>query len=188
VGDLDDDGTAEVFIDISIHEEGSDPEQSELLTLRDGKVVPWSALAVSSVEDVDGDGRLDLWTRGPYAGLEIPDALGSHGLIPPFFLAHGLPGTAPTLGDPAARRSVERTCSPRHSFVVEACIKHTDYYSFDGLGLAVVCARARGASAEAVERDLGTCCHSYVEKPEKIDQCPSSLLAAAAVEPPVLLR
>lgn len=82
-----------------------------LWTVREGRVVPYGptrAVPVLEHRDIDGDGRPDLYTHGPYVA-EAPGPCGRNGwvLTGPRFLLHARPDGGFSATDAAARRGLD---------------------------------------------------------------------------------
>lgn len=162
-------------------------KRGQVWTVRDGRIRLYSsarAFAVESAADVDGDGRLDLATRGPYADLVV-NRCGSGEAYPavgPLLIARSVPnggfewvrGTR----DAGCTRAPDRILAPdpaRPAFVDSAASARN-----------VACARLWGAAAAPIERQLREGC-GLVGSCSRCDDA-ELLVRWARVQPPVRFR
>jgi len=139
-----------------------------LFTARGGVVAPYPAakgIDVAAVEDVDGDGRPDLLTAGPFPPdpeIVCGDWKGSND--PPLLLAAHARGDGTfSFDDAAAIAYAKKECpEPPKAIIV-------DTYSFDNLR-NVRCARLWGASPAALTAAIRKTCRL----PPKKTGCPPS--------------
>ncbi|APR86813.1 hypothetical protein A7982_12162 [Minicystis rosea] len=152
--DYDGDGDDEVLLRTSHGSWSAGESEGHVMTARGGTVTryaPAASIDVAGVEDVDGDGRPDLLTFGPYrpetqwCSFE-PDPAGRVELV-----AHALPGGDFSLKDAAASAFAKRACPAKPTALTVD--------KFDaGSMTAVRCARLWGRSeAEAVRAIRRTC-------------------------------
>lgn len=131
---------------------------------------PAPGATILTVTDADHDGRPDFVVADPY---ELGDSVCTYEAAPGW-LAHSLPGGTFSRDDAVARRYGREACADAEDPAVGFSL------------LAVACARARGATQEAVERDLRLRCGA--RRARRRPECAAlpELLRAAAVTPPVL--
>ncbi len=137
-------------------------ERSDVWKVSADQLVPHEAarrvaggLGLRSARDVDGDGRVDLVTEGPYRAVVAlacggPDVAAL--LEGPELLAHALADGSFALDDAVAMAHQRRVCPGRPSSIVLASPKPALV-----LGAAsrnVACARMLGASTDEVVREL----------------------------------
>jgi hypothetical protein len=125
-----------------------------LWTARDGRVAPYGptrAVPVLEHRDVDGDGRPDLYTHGPYVA-EAPGPCGRNGwtLTGPRFLLHARADGSFSATDGAARAGLD--CGPSG----DASNAGAEAYRLGVLRAAreVVCTRVRDPHAPALRSSL----------------------------------
>jgi len=182
--DFDGDGDPEVIVSGSANEEGYNPNFHEIWTFKDGAVVPYApakGLVFDDVADLDDDGRPDLLTRGPFAAVEAPSAMGdAYPISPLLFAAHSRPGGAFVQGDAASIAYAKKECGPAGPL---------QFTTFDeDAAKAIVCARLHGVTAAAVVHALDAQCKSYVDVVMEAGQCPGWTKALVAVDPPFQVR
>jgi len=213
--DWDGDGDEEVLLlsSSSGHETGS--SQMGLFTFKQGAIVPYAparGLDVQTVKDVDGDGRPDLLTSGPYDDVtsDMGGGFFEVRLLEGLFVAHSLPDGTFSLGDPVARRSVARWCTSSVRLVFQPEGGSSDASVTEApldedavrkrVAQSVVCARIRGRSAASVAAAIRTGCPRDAQNEgEAPDAAPlgegqrpycyerARMLAWAAQEPPLRL-
>jgi hypothetical protein len=159
-----------------------------LLTARGGKIAPYpkaQGIDVAGVEDVDGDGRLDLLTPGPFPPddeIVCGDWKGSND--PPLLLAaHARGDGAFSFDDAAAIAYAKKECPRAPSSVI------VDAFSFDNRR-NVRCARLWGASPAAVGAAVRKTCRAEAKGcPPKSGECLhfATLTAWATAKPPLRL-
>jgi hypothetical protein len=190
VGDVDGDGTPELFWTVTLLEEGRKPVQTSLLRLASGAggrrldpvALPGGAVAVALV-DADHDGRFDVATDGVYATARHETAIG--GEVPWFgdglFLLRSLGGYRFDAQNPDSEKWTRAACA-RPDYPAagpEPAPGTTDWR----IGRNVVCARIKGASRAEVERAIRAQCRGFSRGAAGVTDCPSSLLDLAAGEP-----
>ena len=153
-------------------------------------VLPFAHAQIGDVEDKDGDGIVDVSTSGPYDIVVHP--LGPEYPLRDMFLAHGRRDGFPVLDDAVSRESLADTCRawPR---ALPAALKKADRFE---IFTAIVCARARGASAAEVQAALRAACQRVDDvwtsevwfTLESRRCCWSGLYDVAAETPPVHLE
>lgn len=196
IGDVDGDGTAEVLYGIYTHGEGEFDWKSQLLTLKEDKLVPMSLpndYTAEAIKDVDKDGLFDVITNGPYAKIYYGTDIG--GAEPWFsqkglFIIHSLGGTRFSMDDELAVKKIKKSCPQKK-------LPQGDEFDYRGRPpkkkhqpdwrnpLQIVCARVYGTPAQKVKALLWTQCETIAE--ESIGGCHGSLLTIAEKEPPLLL-
>lgn len=221
--DYDGDGSPEVLIAHHFWEEGESSDESiELKSIKHGELVPYpqapplklfhpSYLAKDSPErpahDVDGDGRPDLYSTGPYASLEKPDpGQSGDGLpeIPALFIYHSLPDGSFSANDAVARAALAKDCPVNRSpsaveLIAQAKAQRKRFNQL--LIPLVLCERARGKSAAEVLKAHQLECRKWpaegdwnwvgeflLDSGEAVrDACPIWLKKMLAIPPPTVL-
>jgi hypothetical protein len=192
VGDIDGDGTAEVYYGVFTHGEGTFEWERRLLTMRDGKLEPVPLphdYRANGLIDADGDGLWDVRTAGPYAGIVHGTAIG--GDVPFFhepgpFLLHSLGGFRFAIDDAVSRTNLRWECrlgtasntAPPLDWGPEPNEGAPDWR----MPLRLLCARVEGQDAAQVRAALRTQCKRF-GPPGK--GCLEELLRIADTEPPV---
>jgi len=188
VHDYDRDGVPElVLLRRASVSEGADRPNGEVLTLRDGAVVPYAPAAgiePDEARDVDGDGRPDLVTRTPYraSGDDSPSDF-TYLMEGPALVAHSLADGTFSRSDEVAARFAREQCPTRDPTAGGAEVSTT----------SVVCARLWGVPAAAVARVIRARCASPEENGSgspRRRHCGDTrvLLRWAAATPPLTLR
>ncbi len=186
LADYDGDGVEEVLVhhDWRFHE-GGDEHRVGVFTVKQGAVVsypPAASLRVVSAEDVDHDGRPDLWLRGPYERVEATDHLGNdRPMAPVAILAHALPGGTFSMTDHVAKSASLRVCPAKPKLAFTA----TDLgYPGDVAAHDIVCARLWGATQAEVDAAIAAACTGI---DGDIERCDTWAPELAAVTPPFTL-
>jgi hypothetical protein len=162
--DYDGDGLPELLVVTElVGGPGVYAEESAIWTLRGRHIQPFQGDAgpvpsFAQVDDVDGDGRPDLLSRGGFTEVAGASSCGESFVAKPIFLQHSLRGGGFSR-DAVARKYLEDTCG---SDSLEAVLENTTDLGHE-LGTAIACARARGATTEAVTRTLRKVCGSFSE-------------------------
>jgi len=176
LGDWDGDGRAEVLVtrDFWAHE-GERGDDSRVWTYRRGALVPYApaeGLTIVDTLDADGDGKVDLVTRGPYASIRGSSALGyTYANGPAIFLAHVGHGGTLSQNDAVAM-----------AFTASKCSAATEQNE------TLACARLRGASAADVIADLKKSgCVDFRGDPTRQGSCDRWIPELLAVTPPFRL-
>lgn len=169
--DYDGDGNLEVLLALGDAESGESPRVTRhLVTLvpRALRAYPYSPPLGddSRMEDVDGDGRPDLLTRGGYEGSTITTCGGADDdpAVPAMFVQHALPDGRFSASDAVARAALSRAC-PSPAPASLPALRQRIARGQDAqreLARAVVCARAY-APAKAVMAELAEGCRRWVE-------------------------
>lgn len=154
-------------------------ESFRLLTARGGAIVDYPGtekIHVNRLKDVDGDGRLDILSRGPYVDIRFGSEEGGGAIVvKPVFVYHALADGSFAL-DGVSEAALRDLCpKPPTQFASD------DLY---GSTNTLVCARAWGVSAERVMRALRPHCP---EVETMADPC-GTAQEVLAVEPPIRLR
>jgi hypothetical protein len=157
--DYDGDGEIEVLRVKDGHEhEGGPVREISLLTFAKGTIGPYAPATkydFVAIEDIDGDGRPDLVTRGPYGHVDSSDVFGNTWPAgPAMFAAHSRPDGTFALGDPESIAFTRTTCPKRPAL----SFGHDELVFASGAEKKIVCARLRGATQADVERAWKTAC------------------------------
>ena len=175
LGDYDGDGDQEALL---VHEwsehEGTGGAVSEVWTFASGvasRYAPAAGIDVTRAEDVDGDGKLDLVTAGPYAKVTAWAPIGfSYPIGPPIFVEHALADGTFSMTDAVAVAFTRRRCAAAREDAEK-----------------IVCDRLRGeseAGALAARKKAG--CVDFLEDPARYpESCAKWMPALAAVRPPL---
>lgn len=189
LADYDGDGEVEVLRVRDGHEhEGGPVRETSMLTFANGAIGPYAKLGavdIEEVEDVDGDGRPDLVTRGPYGAITMDDAFGnSWPAGPVLFLAHALPDGTFRVGDPVSIAYTRAKCPSRPAL----SFREEDLQFAHGAEEAVVCARLWGAAEAEVRRAWTAACVRPADADTGGMPCGTWAKELAAVAPPFILR
>lgn len=142
--------------------DGSNDQDVEVMTVRDGRIARFELRAGARVvradraEDVDGDGRLDLWNESYYPRTGCDPAAVNDSTHPVFpVLLHSVAGGGFVYDDEVTQRAFRLRCeSLRQDWAVPLPEDHRETDRLDGAVLEerAVCARAAGLSAASVQR------------------------------------
>ena len=174
--DFDGDGEPELFLRMETQRiEAAEYPQGRLWTFRDGRIAvypPVRDLPIASLRDLDGDGRPDLSTYGPYrAEADDPVSDFTHLERGPRLWARSLPDGTFSFTDPVALAANLRAC-PRKP---KAIHQPTD----------AACARLWGMSEKAVLRLISRRCRITRDRyGEEIDTSGSTEAARAFASAP----
>ncbi|MFO0573680.1 MAG: hypothetical protein U1A78_06780 [Polyangia bacterium] len=169
--DYDGDGNLEVLLALGDAESGESPRMTRhLLTLvpRALRAYPHSPPLGddSRMEDVDGDGRPDLVTRGVYESASITTCGGADDdpAVAALFVQHALMDGRFSATDAVARAALARACPSPPPASLSALRQRIlgGQETQRELARAVVCARAH-APAKAVMAELAAGCRRWVE-------------------------
>lgn len=207
IADLNGDGKPEVFVVTNYNRYEVAAEQlleiwtvqssgkgSQLVPYQAAPVVP--ALTIQQLEkqkllvDVDGDGRIDIHTDGPYHGVTECFSGSSENvpIVPAWFLLHATPNGTFSASDLIAKQELARTCNIR-PILKQPYSKTRDFLK------EVVCARVFGQSKQQVLAELAPHCAAIAQDAGDMancgnhasNGCPTWLVEAAAVTPPITL-
>jgi hypothetical protein len=190
--------------------EGAPEWDKRVLTYRAGRVeeyAPSRGVPFDAVEDVDGDGLLDLKSAGPYRTISTQTDIGANALIaPPLFVHHAQRDGSFATSTPASRAYTERQCSQRQ--LPDFVPADTILDNATELARKLICARLWGAKAAQIEVHFKKICpitHEQRERevgarqgldlpqpsddaadrdPLAIHQCREWVLELARVQPP----
>lgn len=174
--------------------DGSNDEPIEAMTVRDGHMAGFAFRSGSRVvradraEDVDGDGRLDLWNDGYYPRIGC-DPAAVNGSTHPVFsvLLHSVAGGGFVYDDEVTQRAFRSRCeSLRQDWAVVLPDDHGEHDRLDGAMFKerVVCARASGMSAGDVQRAVIRSLGSVNSQPLFMCNAIPVLSESIAVAPP----
>ncbi len=139
LGDWDGDGSDEMLVVDAGHDhEGGSHGSATVWTFASGalaRYAPASKIAIDGAEDIDGDGKVNLLTRGPY-GSVLAEGYDWYSVGPVFFAEHVAAGGSLSSNDAASRAFTARKC-------VTAAEKNE----------RIVCERMRGKTEAAVLAD-----------------------------------
>ena len=175
--DWDGDGDDEVVLAVESEGHEMGDRQARVFTFKGGRVVPYApaeSADVTEVRDVDGDGRPDLFTTGPYLDTDgnLPTGFRTVHLAAGLFLAHALSDGSFSYSDAVAAAHARRWCpaTPVLDFHPDADFLEEAHRQT--VVRAVLCARLRGRSATdvaaAIEREC-PCVHE--DAGDAIDAC-----------------
>jgi hypothetical protein len=185
--DWDGDGDPEIVAYVvAVRHEAGRWSHGRVWTLHGGQLAlyePGKQLSVLSVEDVDGDGRLDIWTHGPYSAMAVSWGSGFQVLMAgPRLLAHSLPDGTFSMNDAVATTANEEACRDAGRTIVEPGeVPSTPF----GAAFRVACARLRGESAEQVISRIERECRRGVggRRPDTCANAPDWIGFARATPP-----
>ncbi len=160
--DFDGDGDLEVLLSRDEVEEGYDPSEHAIYTFArssdasGGRVElypPARGIDFEDVSDVDGDGRPDLLTRGPYGSIQVVSGgLGDEmPLVPAMFLQHALPDGTFSPRDEVALQALRKIC-PTAPSLRGASLPVED------VARDMICARLHGVRAATIRAQLLPTC------------------------------
>jgi hypothetical protein len=184
LADYDGDGLDEVLaVHESHHHEGSPKSEARVLTFKKGAIVPYAparGIVIDGVEDIDGDGRPDLLTRGPYAKASRADAFGNAWPIAPIvFAAHARADGTFATADDAARARAHKSCPARPILPL---------LGDDSDALKIVCSRLWGVPTSALIAEIRTVCPNAAEAGvASWETCREWEDTLAAIDPPFRL-
>jgi hypothetical protein len=206
LSDYDGDGEPELLRTVYRKAHEGDAESVALvMTYHAGRIqeyAPSRAASIVSVEDVDGDGLLDLLGPGPYRSVSTQSDIGTEvSVAPSLFVHHAERDGSFSMVSPASLAYTARQC-PRSSmppFVAG------DIDNPSELARALVCARLWGTQAAEIEARFKTICPLSFEQGERAHHgrqlddagedaaiarrsCREWVLELARVTPPFTLR
>ncbi|WP_394833844.1 hypothetical protein LVJ94_45800 [Pendulispora rubella] len=193
LADYDGDGEVEILrVHDAFVQEGAPEHTVTVLTFKDGDAKPYPpAAALKKIEaqrDVDGDGRPDLLSRGPYAGVAVTDALGNERpLGSAMFAYHALANGAFELGDAASVAYTRSRCPSPPKDVAITLDDTTGATEHDAFADSLVCARLWGVTQEKIEHAWASVCRDF-DAAENPFACQTWPTALAAATPPFVLR
>lgn len=168
---------------------------------------PWAD--DGGIRDIDGDGRIDFPSRGPYSDVTISNCESDVPLVPQIYVYHSLANGTFTDKDHVSQRSLQKYCGARPSLKtlrdeLTAQLKRAD---LSPVVSRLVCARAFGATKEQLLPPLRAACKSWLDarprdeegdpKTDGIcaplydtqgDDCADWLLKLVNIEPPIRLN
>jgi hypothetical protein len=194
--DLDDDRSPEAFVMVrGEHDRAAPFSRGRVFTFRSDHIEPYAPLKdviVQDLKDLDGDGRLDATSFGPFdTTAAYCDAGTGFRVTGPELPLHGLPGGAFTWDDAMTRSALKDVCPARPTTFVPppgVLPKNPDYPPTEGDRVA--CARLWGASTQAIEAQLARECPPRPGLPCELQSCRDSeyLHDFAKATPPVVIR
>lgn len=152
LSDYDGDGEPELLrmTDVRMHE-AAPRHGSQVLTFKNGNLTPYSkapSQTVWSAQDFDDDGRMDLVTRGPFAGVTMKNVFGAElPIAPRIFAAHSLKDGSFSSTDDAATAFTKQACPSKPTLDLDIA---QDSAKADELAQLVVCARVWGATEQEI--------------------------------------
>jgi hypothetical protein len=159
-----------------------------MLTFASGAIGPYAkagAVGIEEVDDVDGDGRPDLVTRGAYGAVTMDDAFGnSWPAGPVLFLAHAQPDGTFVVGDPVSLAYTRGKCPARPAL----SFKEEELQFATGAERTVVCARLWGAAEAEVRRAWTAACARPADADPGGMPCGTWAMELAAIAPPFALK
>ena len=171
--DYDGDGDPEVLLVESDWEESEKHDiRRTIKTLRSGKLANYPHApplhALSRMEDVDHDGRPDLYSPGPYSKLMRPSCGGGadeEPAVDPIFLFHSLGDGKFSAVDAVAQKAVADCSATADISLAKARSKATAKTGTHAVLIKdIVCARMRGQSADDVLKQLAAECQKWDAK------------------------
>jgi hypothetical protein len=183
LADYDGDGLDEVLAVHRVHfHEGVPTEEARLLTFKGGAITPYApakGLVIEEATDLDGDGRPDLVTRGPYGKALKADGMGNQWPIAPvIFAAHSLADGTFSRDDDVARARAHKSCPARPALTLAG--DESD-------ALTLVCSRLWGVPAPPLLKEIQTVCAEPDASPTPSASCRSWEETLAKIDPPFRL-
>ncbi|MDI1479251.1 hypothetical protein [Polyangium sp. y55x31] len=194
--DLDSDGAPEAFVMVRGQHDKAPPfSRGRVFTFRSGHIEPYGPLAgviVQDIRDLDGDGRLDATSFGPFdiVADHCDSGIGFRETGPELPL-HGLPGGAFAWDDAMTRAALKDVCPARPStFVLPPGVLPENPDRPLSAGHRVACARLWGANTEWIEAQLARECPPRPGRPCEAQSCRDAdyLHDFAKATPPVVVR
>ena len=207
IADLNGDGKPEVFVVTNYSRyEVAEEQLLEIWTVQSSNkgslLVPYQAapvvpaLTTQQLEkqkllvDVDGDGRADIHTDGPYHAVTecFSGSNENVPIVPAWFLLHATPNGTFSGSDLVAKQELARTCT-------SSPILRQPYSKTRDFLKEVVCARVFGQSKQQVLAELTPHCAAIAQDAGDMancgnhasNGCPTWLVEAAAITPPITL-
>jgi hypothetical protein len=152
LSDYDGDGEPELLrtTDVRMHED-SPRHTSQVLSFKKGALSPYSkapSQTITSAQDIDDDGRTDLVTRGPYAGVTMKNVHGADlPIAPPIFVLHSIKDGSFSSTDDAAMAFTKLACPSKPTIDLTDA---QDGNKLDDVAKLVVCARVWGATEQEI--------------------------------------
>ncbi|MDC0740708.1 hypothetical protein [Polyangium mundeleinium] len=194
--DLDGDGSPEAFVRVrGQHDKKAPFSRGRVFTFRSGHIEPYAPLKeviVQDLKDLDGDGRLDATSFGPFDTVadHCDSGIGFRQTGPELPL-HGLPSGAFTWDDGMTRAALKEICPARPStFVQPPGVLPPNPGLPLSEGHRVACERLWGARTDVIEAQLARECPWRLRLPCEAQSCRDAgyLHDFAKVTPPLILR
>jgi len=190
--DYDGDGEIEILrVHDALQREGSLEHEATVLTFKNGTVTaypPAAKLKIEGHEDVDGDGREDLLSRGPYEKVGPNDAFGNGwSIVSALFAYHASPDGSFALGDDASMAYTRRHCPAPTKDVTLTLDDTTGAREHEKLADELACARLWGVPPQKVEHAWDAVCRDFDAEVDPF-ACQTWPKDLAAVAPPFTLR
>lgn len=162
-----------------------------------------------SVRDIDGDGRIDFPSRGPYGDVTISNCESDVQLVPQIYVYHSLANGTFTDQDDVSQQSLQKYCAARPSLKtlrdeLTAQLKREE---LSPVVSRLVCARAFGATKEQLLPPLRAACKAWLDARPRDEEgdpkteglcapiydtagsdCADWLLKLVNIEPPIRLK
>jgi hypothetical protein len=188
--DYDHDGTDEVIVKHVADGVGYARSEGSLWTVREGVIVPYErakSIDILDVVDLDGDGRPDLLTLGPYHPDPAPACEGIDANPRPIvpLVAHSLPDGGFSMTDEVAVKFAAKECSSAPAKI------EVSWSGGEEPLRAIRCARLWGASETQVTAAVHrTCSHEATDCAPRKSVCLGyeTMMAWARATPPLILR
>lgn len=186
LGDWDGDGNDEIAVFNTFKEsEGESGGSRGIWSIKGGHAIkyPHTDNIGGALQDIDGDGKVDVLVGGPYDGIASRSTLSgeAYPVAPSIFALHVTPSGTLEANDATGRSFTQRQCA--------AAPPPDKYDSPEVSALQVVCARLQGkTAAEALDVQRARGCVDFLGDVHRYPQsCSSALPKLAAITPPFLL-
>ena len=186
--DYDGDGERELLRDhAELYDEAGGGERTiEMLTYKEARLSPYAPAAgidIRKVEDIDGDGRLDIVSAGPYARVTMHGAFGEYRIAPALFAWHSARNGTFSIDDPASIAFTKRLCPSRP----DVTFAMDDLTNGDGDRVQDVICEALWGGGRAIDAAWAKVCNDF-DAAENEFACQRWPKQVSKVKAPFLLK